>query len=59
MRSWETQDRQYIYQELYKRNISQYSITYWSENGKRCKETKRINNRFVPEGVECTEIQPD
>ena len=56
IRSWETQDRDYIYQEFYKRNTLQYSITYWDEDGKRCKETKRINNQFVPEGVECTEL---
>jgi len=56
IRSWETRDRDYIYQEFYKRNTPQYSITYWDEDGKRCKETKRINNQFVPEGIECTEL---
>ncbi len=56
LRSWETQDRDYIYQEFYKRNTLQYSITYWTEDNKRCQEIKRINNEFVPEGIECTEI---
>jgi len=56
LRFWETRDRDYIYQEFYKRNTLQYSITYWNEDGKRCKETKRIDNQFVPEGIECTEI---
>jgi len=59
IKSWEAKDKRYIYQEFYKNNVSQYSITYWSEGNKRCKEIKRTNNRFVPEGVDCTEIQSD
>ncbi len=56
VRSWETRNREYLYQEFYKRGAPQYSITYWNEDGKRCREIKRIANRFVPEGVECVKI---